>query len=146
MMALKLPCYLQDGRLKPDDQLLSVNNVSLMGLTNSEAMETLRDAMQNTSPGQAFIDVTIARKKEHDTEPGVLYASRSLEDLNAPDQERSIEAGPSPNSKEKVSENKVSEEEKTEDDNTQKQAVTVQGLKLSLTSSFRCTKNCNRFF
>ena len=84
----------KDGRLCPDDQLLRVNNKSLVGLTNQAAMETLRLAMQSTRPNQAFIDVTIAREQDDTVPPpGELLHSRSLEKLNAPDQERSIEAG-----------------------------------------------------
>ena len=56
-------------------------------------MGTLRVAMQSTRPGQAFIDVTIARAQEDTlSPPGALLNSRSLENLNAPDQERPIEA------------------------------------------------------
>lgn len=83
----------KDGRLRPDDQLLRVNGKSLVGLTNQTAMGTLRVAMQSTRPGQAFIDVTIARAKEDTlSPPGALLNSLSLENLNAPDQERPIEA------------------------------------------------------
>lgn len=83
----------KDGRLCPDDQLLRVNNKSLVGLTNQVAMETLRLAMQSTRPNQAFIDVTIAREQDEAIPPpGELLQSRSLEELNAPDQERPIEA------------------------------------------------------
>ena len=83
----------KDNRLCPDDQLLRVNNKSLVGLTNQSAMETLRLAMQSTRPNQAFIDVTIAREQdETNPPPGELLQSRSLEELNAPDQERPIEA------------------------------------------------------
>lgn len=84
----------KDGRLRPDDQLLRVNGKSLVGLTNQSAMETLRLAMQSTRPNQAFIDVTIAREQENAAPPpGALLHSNSLEKLNAPDQERPIEAG-----------------------------------------------------
>lgn len=83
----------KDNRLCPDDQLLRVNNKSLVGLTNQAAMETLRLAMQSTRPSQAFIDVTIAREQDETIPPpGELLHSRSLEELNAPDQERPIEA------------------------------------------------------
>ena len=83
----------KDNRLYPDDQLLRVNNKSLVGLTNQAAMETLRLAMQSTRPNQAFIDVTIAREQDEIIPPsGKLLQSRSLEELNAPDQERPIEA------------------------------------------------------
>lgn len=83
----------KDGRLCPNDQLLRVNGKSLVGLTNQSAMDTLRIAMQSTRPNQAFIDVTIAREQEEaPPPPGELLHSRSLERLNAPDQERPIEA------------------------------------------------------
>lgn len=83
----------KDGRLRPDDQLLRVNGKSLVGLTNQTAMGTLRVAMQSTRSGQAFIGVTIARAQEDTlSPPGALLNSRSLENLNAPDQERPIEA------------------------------------------------------
>ena len=139
-MHIILSRYQKDGRLKPDDQLLSVNGVSLMGLTNSEAMEVLRDAMQNTYSGQAFIDVTIARKKEFDTNPGVLCASKSLEDLNAPDQERSIEAVPSPKPEAEIRERKVSEEEKPVEENNKTEAITAKGLICSLFFVFKLHK------
>lgn len=38
----------RDGRLKMNDQLLSVNGVSLLGQSNAEAMDTLRKAMLQT--------------------------------------------------------------------------------------------------
>lgn len=53
----------RDGRLKMNDQLLSVNGISLLGQSNAEAMETLRKAMYETGgnyPG--LITLTIARK------------------------------------------------------------------------------------
>ena len=97
-----------------------------MGLANPDAMETLREVMQGTRPGQAFIDVTIARKKDLDTEPGVLYASKSLEDLNAPDQERSIEAGPSKAPKPKVPEREAVADGSKKLKNVR--TVTVEGM------------------
>lgn len=53
----------RDGRLRMNDQLLSVNGVSLLGQSNAEAMETLRRAMVNT-PGKhpGVITLTVARK------------------------------------------------------------------------------------
>ncbi|XP_055598396.1 partitioning defective 3 homolog isoform X2 [Uranotaenia lowii] len=54
----------RDGRLKMNDQLLSVNGVSLLGQSNAEAMDTLRRAMLQTSgtshPGK--IVLTVARR------------------------------------------------------------------------------------
>lgn len=53
----------RDGRLRTNDQLLNVNGVSLLGLSNSDAMETLRRAMLNTnSPFTGIITLTIARR------------------------------------------------------------------------------------
>ncbi|XP_034952760.1 partitioning defective 3 homolog isoform X1 [Chelonus insularis] len=53
----------RDGRLKTNDQLLNVNGVSLLGLSNSDAMETLRRAMLNTnSVVSGVITLTIARR------------------------------------------------------------------------------------
>lgn len=54
----------RDGRLKTNDQLLSVNGVSLLGQSNAEAMETLRRAMLKTGgqyPG--MITLKIARRQ-----------------------------------------------------------------------------------
>lgn len=53
----------RDGRLKMNDQLLSVNGTSLLGQSNADAMEALRKAMYETGgnyPG--VITLTIARK------------------------------------------------------------------------------------
>ncbi|XP_076180529.1 partitioning defective 3 homolog [Ptiloglossa arizonensis] len=53
----------RDGRLRTNDQLLNVNGVSLLGLSNSDAMETLRRAMLNTNSSVAgVITLTIARR------------------------------------------------------------------------------------
>ncbi|XP_041630831.1 partitioning defective 3 homolog isoform X4 [Drosophila kikkawai] len=53
----------RDGRLRMNDQLLSVNGVSLRGQNNAEAMETLRRAMVNT-PGKhpGTITLLVGRK------------------------------------------------------------------------------------
>ncbi|XP_037921001.1 partitioning defective 3 homolog B isoform X5 [Hermetia illucens] len=53
----------RDGRLRMNDQLLSINGISLLGQSNADAMETLRRAMIHTTgkiPG--VITLTIARK------------------------------------------------------------------------------------
>uniref|UniRef100_A0AAG5DDE4 PDZ domain-containing protein n=1 Tax=Anopheles atroparvus TaxID=41427 RepID=A0AAG5DDE4_ANOAO len=54
----------RDGRLKMNDQLLSVNGVSLLGQSNAEAMETLRRAMLQQSGGSypGKIILTVARR------------------------------------------------------------------------------------
>lgn len=57
----------RDGRLRNNDQLLNVNGVSLLGLSNSDAMETLRRAMLNTnSPITGVITLTIARRVSYE--------------------------------------------------------------------------------
>ena len=50
---------LQDGRLRVNDQLLAVNNTDLRELMNSQAMETLRDAMLIDRPTPGHIKLTI---------------------------------------------------------------------------------------
>ncbi|XP_066589181.1 partitioning defective 3 homolog isoform X2 [Prorops nasuta] len=53
----------RDGRLRTNDQLLNVNGVSLLGLSNSDAMETLRRAMLNSNSSvTGVITLTIARR------------------------------------------------------------------------------------
>ncbi|XP_077555269.1 par-3 family cell polarity regulator isoform X4 [Haemaphysalis longicornis] len=53
----------KDGRLRTNDQLLNINGTSLLGMTNSQAMETLRRAMtQGEGPNPNAITLTIARR------------------------------------------------------------------------------------
>jgi hypothetical protein len=54
----------RDGRLKSNDQLLSVNGVSLLNCSNTHAMETLRKTMtqDGPKPKPGFITLTIARR------------------------------------------------------------------------------------
>ncbi|KAG7188744.1 hypothetical protein KM043_008364 [Ampulex compressa] len=53
----------RDGRLRTNDQLLNVNGVSLLGLSNSDAMETLRRAMLHTNSSvTGVISLRIVRK------------------------------------------------------------------------------------
>uniref|UniRef100_A0A182PWH4 PDZ domain-containing protein n=1 Tax=Anopheles epiroticus TaxID=199890 RepID=A0A182PWH4_9DIPT len=50
----------RDGRLKMNDQLLSVNGVSLLGQSNAEAMDTLRRAMLQSGgsyPGKIILKI-----------------------------------------------------------------------------------------
>lgn len=55
----------RDGRLHTNDQLLSVNGVSLVGQSNAEAMETLRRALLHARPQRSgSISLTIARRTE----------------------------------------------------------------------------------
>ncbi|XP_054286524.1 partitioning defective 3 homolog B isoform X3 [Macrosteles quadrilineatus] len=53
----------RDGRLRTNDQLLNVNGVSLLGLSNAAAMETLRKAMMRIDgPAPGCITLTVARR------------------------------------------------------------------------------------
>ncbi|XP_049866899.1 partitioning defective 3 homolog B-like, partial [Pectinophora gossypiella] len=55
----------RDGRLHTNDQLLSVNGVSLVGQSNAEAMETLRRALLHSRPHvHGSISLTIARRTD----------------------------------------------------------------------------------
>ena len=59
ILSLIKPFILQDGRLRVNDQLLAVNNTDLRELMNSQAMETLRDAMLIDRPTPGHIKLTI---------------------------------------------------------------------------------------
>ena len=58
-------------------------------MANDAAMNTLRQAMQSTMPGQAFIEVIVARESEDNTSG--LQHTKSLEALNTVGRERPIE-------------------------------------------------------
>ncbi|KOC65588.1 Partitioning defective 3 like protein B [Habropoda laboriosa] len=79
----------RDGRLRTNDQLLNVNGVSLLGLSNSDAMETLRRAMLNTNSSvTGVITLTIARRiSSYDTNeknlPESLSSHCKLESANS---------------------------------------------------------------
>lgn len=53
----------RDGRLRMNDQLICVNGVSLLGKSNSEAMQTLKHAIVN-NPGEhpGMITIEVLRK------------------------------------------------------------------------------------
>ncbi|XP_071446163.1 partitioning defective 3 homolog [Hetaerina americana] len=53
----------RDGRLRTNDQLVDVNGVSLLGCSNSDAMETLRRVMMmSDGPKPGVITLTVARR------------------------------------------------------------------------------------
>ncbi|XP_001845381.2 partitioning defective 3 homolog isoform X1 [Culex quinquefasciatus] len=76
----------RDGRLKMNDQLLSVNGVSLLGQSNAEAMDTLRKAMLQTGgtnhPGKIIL--TVARRIGRPVSTGELL--ESIDNSNSSDQ------------------------------------------------------------
>lgn len=53
---------MKDGRLAVNDQLIEVNSEKLMGLSNTDAMEMLRRAMQLDGPIPGHIHLVVARK------------------------------------------------------------------------------------
>ncbi|XP_065077393.1 partitioning defective 3 homolog isoform X2 [Ochlerotatus camptorhynchus] len=76
----------RDGRLKMNDQLLSVNGVSLLGQSNAEAMDTLRRAMLQTGgsnhPGKIIL--TVARRIGRPVSTGELL--ESIDNSNSSEQ------------------------------------------------------------
>ena len=54
------PC-LQDGRLRVNDQLIAVNGETLHGMTNQDAMETLRKSMSVEGNKRGMIQLIVAR-------------------------------------------------------------------------------------
>ena len=57
----------RDGRLKTNDQLVSINGSSLLGMANPAAMQELRKAMHEEGPVPGIISLRVARKKEPGT-------------------------------------------------------------------------------
>lgn len=55
------PNGLQDGRLCVNDQLIAVNGEALNGMTNQEAMETLRKSMSVEGNKRGMIQLIVAR-------------------------------------------------------------------------------------
>ncbi|KAJ8959796.1 hypothetical protein NQ318_011528 [Aromia moschata] len=73
----------RDNRLRTNDQLLNVNGISLLQQSNSDAMETLKNAIPHTEgPVPGHITLTIARRA---SSPGANrnYHSRSNDNLLA---------------------------------------------------------------
>jgi len=52
----------RDGRLRTNDQLIDINGASLLGTSNSDAMETLRRGMHQEGPTPGVITLTVARR------------------------------------------------------------------------------------
>ncbi|XP_042896204.1 partitioning defective 3 homolog isoform X2 [Parasteatoda tepidariorum] len=73
----------KDGRLQTNDQLVNINGISLLGMSNTNAMETLRNAMtQSDGPIRNAIILTVARRifqpleEENPPRPEASAASR----------------------------------------------------------------------
>lgn len=61
----------RDTRLKPNDQLLSINGISLLNRSNTDAMETLRRTMtqDGPKPKPGFITLMVARRAPSSSAP-----------------------------------------------------------------------------
>lgn len=64
--------YLQDGRLRVNDQLIAVNGESLNGMTNQDAMETLRKSMSVEGNKRGMIQLIVARLVSKNNEVAYL--------------------------------------------------------------------------
>ncbi|XP_034027833.1 partitioning defective 3 homolog isoform X2 [Thalassophryne amazonica] len=62
----------KDGRLRVNDQLIAVNGESLLGMTNQDAMETLRKSMSLEGNKRGMIQLVVARRvaKQNEETPG----------------------------------------------------------------------------
>ncbi|XP_077470850.1 par-3 family cell polarity regulator alpha, b isoform X1 [Stigmatopora argus] len=74
----------KDGRLHVNDQLIAVNNESLLGKTNQEAMETLRKSMSLEGNKRGMIQLIVARRhskrNQEAPEPQQSVTSLSLDE------------------------------------------------------------------
>lgn len=61
--------FLQDGRLRVNDQLVAVNGESLLGCSNHVAMETLRRSMSHEGNLRGMIQLVVLRVLK----VGILY-------------------------------------------------------------------------
>ncbi|KAJ8975287.1 hypothetical protein NQ317_004423 [Molorchus minor] len=72
----------RDNRLRTNDQLLNVNGISLLQQSNSDAMETLKNAIPHTEgPVPGHITLTIARRASSPGANRNNYQNRSNENL-----------------------------------------------------------------
>lgn len=69
----------QDGRLCVNDQLIAVNGESLNGMTNQEAMETLRKSMSVEGNKRGMIQLIVARLVSRNTEVGEEIPDASVQ-------------------------------------------------------------------
>lgn len=63
----------QDGRLCVNDQLIAVNGEPLSGMTNQEAMETLRKSMSVEGNKRGMIQLVVARLVSMNNEVVFLF-------------------------------------------------------------------------
>ncbi|CAL9689573.1 unnamed protein product [Knipowitschia caucasica] len=80
----------KDGRMRVNDQLIAVNNESLLGKTNQDAMETLRKSMSVEGNRRGTIQLIVARRLKN-TDPGLSPLGPRLSlDSSLDDHERRI--------------------------------------------------------
>ncbi|XP_071494420.1 partitioning defective 3 homolog [Diadema antillarum] len=87
----------KDGRLRPNDQLLCINDTSLANMSNSEAMETLRLAMSHEKSPRSTISLVIARRNDQDGGGG--HTNNLSKPTVSPSADRNVDSGlmsPSP--------------------------------------------------
>lgn len=64
--------FLQDGRLRVNDQLVAVNSESLLGCSNHVAMETLRRSMSQEGNLRGTIQLVVLRVVKVPTQAQIL--------------------------------------------------------------------------
>uniref|UniRef100_A0A8C4DY07 Par-3 family cell polarity regulator n=1 Tax=Dicentrarchus labrax TaxID=13489 RepID=A0A8C4DY07_DICLA len=70
----------KDGRLRVNDQLIAVNGESLHGMTNQDAMETLRKSMSVEGNKRGMIQLIVARLEAPGSPPVLEHPVNSLLD------------------------------------------------------------------
>jgi partitioning defective protein 3 len=112
----------RDGRLKMNDQLLSINGISLLGQSNAEAMDTLRRAMLHTSgsaqPGK--IVLSVARRIGRPMSTGDALEA-AVESVSSGDQAGSTVIYLSPNTNEQPEMVDYEKRQRKQDDESQGQ-------------------------
>ncbi|XP_041478212.1 partitioning defective 3 homolog isoform X2 [Lytechinus variegatus] len=81
----------KDGRLRPNDQLLCINDTSLANMSNSEAMETLRLAMSHEKSPRSTISLVIARRL--DQQDPLAHTNNLNKGATSPAGDRNVDSG-----------------------------------------------------
>jgi partitioning defective protein 3 len=72
----------KDGRLKPNDQLIKINGISLLNKSNEEAMQILRESMQVESSKPGHIELVVTRKKYSTKENNLIQTKATDNNIN----------------------------------------------------------------
>ncbi|XP_030830315.1 partitioning defective 3 homolog isoform X2 [Strongylocentrotus purpuratus] len=81
----------KDCRLRPNDQLLCINDTSLANMSNSEAMETLRLAMSHEKSPRSTISLVIARRL--DQQEPTFHTNNLNKGATSPATDRNVDSG-----------------------------------------------------